>query len=360
MNQPHLPIHDGDADALNAYLDGLTGFDTAPTTDVSPDLQTAVTRLYALAAAAGPLHSEEQPMNATTAADYSLESIITPSPIRRAPLRSFWTRSSRIAQIASTAAIVLLTLLASLGVFRAFDPSGGNGDRERFIGAVPLATLPDDAVTSSIPYPTAEECTATPRTREEVASILRTPPDTELSVSPEPKQAPDQATADDILATYRQFAACTQKGFYHMLSADLVTEDNVFYLVYFGPFFGSMPAAESDAEIEWTLNQMEASWSAMIPERGATPAPSPIAGDGFNFNAVPTIFLEDLTLYGSTSPNSARPRQVTATAYWVDRETKQVLFYPPRAVLFYEIDGRWVIAGEWVMEDEWGPRGPAI
>ncbi len=139
MNQNHFQDQDQHAEALNAYLDGLTSFAPAPPTDLSPDLQAAVTRLFALAAAAGPLDDrQEHPLHTTTASPLSLEPITARTPNRHPTLRRLWTHSFGMAQIASTAAVVLLTVLASFGVFRAFDPSGGgstsghgSGDNDR-------------------------------------------------------------------------------------------------------------------------------------------------------------------------------------------------------------------------------------
>jgi hypothetical protein len=370
----HQPAPDrdavGDADALNAYLDRLTGAQSEPAGDLSPDLRQAATQLFALAAVAGPPDSanptQESTMNANALSPLSLDPVTTrpratrPPTTRPSSIRRLWTRSSRAAQVASTAAVVLFTLLASLGVFRAFDPSGGDGDK--FYGAVPVATVPDDAVTSSIPYPTAAECTATPRTREEVAAILRTPPADPTWGGYEPGDTPDKATADEVLATYRHWQACALKGSYYEFSAELMTDEAVRHQFYGNPnlSYGSPDFAKefeplSDAAIDELLDvfDREMAVDAATPSSAATPFPD-VEG------AILTMFPEDMNVGSPYSPLPAGQIQIPGTpipgspqqyiharAYWVEDGTREIQILAPTRVVFANADGQWLVAGTW-------------
>ncbi len=362
---------DADADALNAYLDQLTGAPGKPVGELSPDLRHAATHLFALSAVAGPLDAtkltKESTMNATATSPLSLDPFTTlpratRQPTTRPPsLRRLWTHSSRAAQVASTAAVVLLTLLASLGVFRAFDPSGGDGDGEGFYRAVPVATVPDDAVTSSIPYPTTAECTATPRTREEMAALLRTPPsetgwDTNVF-----SKTPNQATADEILAIYRHLQACTLISPYHRYSAELMTDEGIRFEVYNGPF-DTLPQPLEEAEIEQALALFDeaATYNATLGNmvQVTNALGTPIAAAQFDKYPVPTIFPEDLYIAdielsspASPSPNPGSPTEIRAHAYRVEPTTREVLLLPPLTIIFSFEDGRWLVTGQRVQTE---------
>lgn len=373
MNQNHFQDQDQHAEALNAYLDGLTSFAPAPPTDLSPDLQAAVTRLFALAAAAGPLDNrQEHPLHTTTASPLSLEPITARTPNRHPTLRRLWTHSSGMAQIASTAAVVLLTVLASFGVFRAFDPSGGgsgNGHSsgDKTYGAVPIATVPDNAVTSSLPYPTTAECTAKPRTRGEIAAILRTAPS-----GPDPGRntsvfgdSPDQATVDDVFATFRHWQACRLIGPYHAYSAELMTEDGIRYEVY-GNLVGTHSQPYSEAEIEQALTMLDEG-AADFPVDGlmrpvTNASGTPTAWAQLDKFAVQTIFPEDMAFWdwgsalvfdeasalATPNPNPVGRTEIRAYSYMVQPMTREVQISPPQTVFFALENGRWLVIGQWV------------
>lgn len=349
-----------DAELLDAYLDQLTGAaSAAPSEALSPEIRNTAVRLFALARVAGPLDSpaptEEHPMATLPAAASPLAlnpSTTYRSPARPAAIRRFWTRSSRVSQATATAAVVLLTLLASLGFFRAIAPSGGDGDGDGFYGAVPVATVPEDAVTSSIPYPTADECTATPRTREEVVEILRTPPLNWHEIRH--LSAPDRATADDVMATFRHWQACKIKGLYYEFSAELMTEDAVRFAVYGPPFSGSRyqdppPEPLSREAIEGFLDFRAGKILGLSASGTPIPAPSPVppSTEPVLSGQVPTIFPEDLTVATVRPVVVPGSDLVHAEAYIVDLETNEIVVRDPENVLFAKNDGRWQIAATW-------------
>jgi len=363
MNRTHVHDHNQDhnAEALNAYLDGLTSFDPAPITDLSSDMHAAVTRLYALAAAAGPHHDrQEHPLNATTAAPLSIDPITVPTPRRSRTLRRVWTHSSGMAQVAATATVILLTVLASFGVFRAFAPSGGgygNGEGEDLHGAVPVATVPEDTVTSSLPYPTTAECTATPRTREEMTALLRTPPSVLGWNTSNPTQNPDQATSDEILALYRHWQACTLVSPYHRYSAELMTDEGIRFEVYNGPF-NTLPKPLTDAAIEQHLAEFDLAATSNATPGGTmhqvtNATGTPVALAQVDKFPVSTIFPEDLYFsHVDLAVSAGSPAELGgslelfATAYQVNPTTREVLIRQPDNVAFAVVDGRWLVIAE--------------
>jgi len=112
----------------------------------------------------------------------------------------------------------LLIVVVIALAFTAFDPNGigdrnrsnDTGDSPGSFGGVPNATPAVTAQTSSIPYPTADECTVEV-TREELIQDLQdanTAPEPELCHF-EARVKPTEQQAQAIMKTYREWQACS-------------------------------------------------------------------------------------------------------------------------------------------------------
>ncbi len=90
-------------------------------------------------------------------------------------------------------------------------PQDDDGDTNAL---VPVATVPADLETSSIPYPTADECVVEPMTREEVIEHFQM---ANMATAPESAHyerpiEPSDEDAAAIMRTFREWQACGLNG----------------------------------------------------------------------------------------------------------------------------------------------------
>lgn len=378
----HFHNDDDQHDALNDYLEAHVGFPPADSRagQLAPDMRDAVEEFLDLAERAGAIpgtHSQQgtPAMNATLPVSGALPAT-APKQSRRRTQPSLtlpaWTRHLHM-----LSSVLLIAAVAALS-FAAFGPNGiggggdGTGDGPGQFAAVPIATVPDDAVTSSIPYPTADECTVEPidydTDYDSVLSQLRVanavPRQTMALGNPNHPYSPSDQEAGAIMQAYREVQACWQRGPQYV--AQLITgygQLNVFDL---------LPRQPNDEPLtEGQLIQIATFWflnedPAFLIEENAPREPQPAVAspDGFpetpgtvdhgemgtpftsDATAAPvaygtgdgpvwTIFPEDITMY--------RPDVAAAQAYFVDPVTREVQIVTPETIWFFNDNGQWKI-----------------
>lgn len=346
-------------DALHDYLDTLVG--TPPPDsragNLDPELRNDVDRFFDLTERAGmvPGDTRRPTMNVTLPVSTAL-----PTPQRRRRTRGGVTLPAwaRHLNVISTGMLIVAVIAF---VFVAFDSNdsgnNGTGDGPNLNGAVPIATVPDDAETSSIPYPTADECTVEV-TREELIADIQ-----EANVATEPERQmyeraiePSDEARQTIMQTFREWQACawdTQGyGFAYQiqLQTPWFTANSlpVFYNSSKGAIERPISQETIEAYADVLLQPEEAATPPVIVEAGtplsmaeeesagqvpfppdATPA---VVEEGRSF---PTIFAEDIVITG--------PDTAIAQAHFVNERTREVTSITPLTFGFVEVDGQWLI-----------------
>ncbi len=351
--------HDDQHDALNDYLDSLadTPSDGSLAENLDPALRDGVDRFLGLAEQAGmrpgtSTQPRRSTMNATLPAS-------TPLPIpRRKPRRRLtppaWTRHLHLL---STGLLIVAVIALTYAVFSANGPGGGGGgDDSGNFATVPFATVPDDAETSSIPYPTTEECTVEPMTREELVTHLE---EANTATAPEFKRyeraiEPTQEESEAIMAAYRQWQACSVGGINVAAQLELQTP---WYTANSLPVFynyqtGAIERPINDDEIQeyadilLTGNDHAAiaqvtAVAATPPSEEATQSGLPIPADATPFafeggRSFPTIFAEDIVITG--------PDTAYAKVYFVNQNNGEISPDSPSVTYgFVKVDGQWLI-----------------
>lgn len=226
-------------------------------------------------------------------------------------------------------------------------PQDGDGDTNAL---VPVATVPVDLETSSIPYPTADECVVEPMTREEVIqhfqmANMATAPE---SASYEQAIEPSGEDVAAIMQTFREWQAC---GLNERALAYPMQFETPWYTANQSPLFYQNGRPVSDEMIEaWAdvaLTDEAAPWDTPIyepatpPAEPATPAPLPIpenatpAAAAPGGNSYPTMFPEDIIIIG--------PDTAIATVYFVNPETREVSVSGLFTLEFVKVDGQWLV-----------------
>jgi hypothetical protein len=272
---------------------------------------------------------------------------VTRSRRRHAPALPGWRQHLHLLSTALVfAAVIALAVIA----FTAGRPGDGD-DGSRLNGVVPATAVPDDAESSSIPEPTAEECTVDPMTRDDVirhltASNTATAPDIRLYEQP---IQPSDEEALAIMQTFREWQAC--QGQPHRLRLQTpwftLNHDATVFSDSQGndirPVSDEAIAEAADAHMAGDI-YLPAGQPGTPPPTptepaivtippGATPASRPPEGRSF-----PTIFAEDIVITG--------PDRATATAYLANTETQEVVPDTPDLHFeFVRVDGAWLIDG---------------
>lgn len=352
MNRDHDPNEsNAESDALNAWLDRLNGWHDGPPATPSPEMRRTVDRLFTLAATAEQDETANRTRKEPTMTTAPMHLPIVGDPDRtgrsnviRHRIRQ-WTQPMHVL---STAALIVL---AFAGVFFAVTngtrhDGGGNGNDGGLYGAVPLATVPANAIYA----PKAADCTATPRSKEELKRILRTPPDPASTLTDaRQSQGPvDSATAKQIMTTFQQFQACTLRGTAYRFSASITTDEAVRLYFYGEPVYGKPNPAMSPPEISARVDNIDVGYTAdgtPVTRQAATASPAPSA------STVLTLFPGDIVLRSGVpqeSTPSATPAPnngpvIVATAYWVNPDTREVQIQPSYQMTFVNVNGQWLI-----------------
>lgn len=366
-NDPH--------DALNDYLDAHTGFAPADSRagELDPDVRDGVERFLDLAERAGAIpgattQRRRPAMNATLPVGGSLSTPARAARKKRPNLTlPTWTRHLHMV---STGLLMLAVVALSFAAFGPNSPGGGgddngdgSGDGSGQFAAVPVATVPDDAVTSSIPYPGPEECTVEPMAREELIARIQ-----EANVATEPELQlyersiePSDEDAEAIMQTFRESQACSwdTQGFGFAYEMQLQTP---WYTANHLPVFYNYelstierPISEEEIEAYADVLLTEATPVATsgtppqmqeeeVPEQLPIPdGATPVVLEGGR--AFQTLFAEDIIIIG---PNTA-----TAQLYFVDEKTREVQVSDPLVLEFVKVDGQWLLHSS----REGGPQG---
>lgn len=356
--------HDSDPhDALNDYLDLLAGAPPPGSRagDLDPELRDDVDRFFDFAER--PDMVPEQPrrpdMNATLPASTALASS-NRNP-RRGVGMPAWTQHLHLV---STGLLIVAVVALTFAVFSNGSLNGGNdgtGDGPNLNGAVPLATVPDDAHGASVAYPGPEECTVEPMTRDEIVAHLQ-----EANVATAPQHEryehsiePSTEEADAIIQTFREWQACglhtseTGPAYQLQLQSPWFSANQLPVFFDYGLGVVQRPIGEDEIEAYADAllsddpaddaNTNEAPVYGTPPELHheiATPdviplpdGATPIVFEGGR--SFPMVFAEDI---GITGPDTAY-----AQVYFVDEKTGAV---SPGLVLnfgFVKVDGQWVI-----------------
>lgn len=357
--------HDSDPhDALNDYLDALAGVPTADTRagDIDPDLRDGVDRFFALAEQAGATprasNRTEPPTMSTNLTLPASGAIAAPKP---RPRRRFappaWTRHLHAASTALLIAMVIALAVALFGA-NGIGPNGDTGDGEPSgnLAAVPLATVESEAETSSIPYPTADECTIEVSRDEIVADIKAANMATQQEYARyERAIEPSAEDVQAIMQTFREWQACSVGGLNVAAQLDLQTPWFTSHQlpVFYNYETGAIERPISEEKIQEYADILLGNDHAAIaqvtavaatppatPEE-ATPSGLPIPANATPIafeggRSFPTIFAEDIVITG--------PDTAYAKVYFVDETTGEVTADAPRVRYgFVKVDGQWLI-----------------
>jgi hypothetical protein len=357
--------HDSDPhDALNDYLDSLAGATPADSRagNLDPDLRDGVDRFFDLAEQAGATpRASTRTEQSTMATNVTLPASSMLQPSRRAARRFTPPAWTRHLHLASTALLIAAVIALS---FAAFGPNGlgrngGNGDREPSgnLAAVPVATVEPGAETSSIPYPTAAECTIEVTRDEVVADIQAANMATQQEYARyEQAIEPSAEDAQAIMQTFREWQACSAGG--HNMAAQLELQTPWFTSQQLPVFYNyqdgrvERPISEEklqeyadilmDGDDRDAIAQVTAvaATPPAMPE-AATPIGLPIPSDATPISleggrSFPTIFAEDIVITG--------PDTAYAKVYFVNEKTGEVTVDAPRVRYgFVKVDGQWLI-----------------
>lgn len=365
----HFHNDNDQRDALNDYLEAHVGFPPANSRadQLDTDMRGAVEEFLDLAERAGVIpaaqsHQRRSAVNATLPISGAL-----PAPTRSTQRnRPSFTLPAWTRHLHMLSTVLLIVVVAALS-FATFGPNGiggggsnGSGDGPGMFAAVPVATVPEDAVTSSIPYPTADECTIEPMTREEliqhyqeanVASqedwLLRDHPLDELASNP------SEEDAQTIMQTYRQWQAC---GLVELGPAyQMQLETPLFTANQSALFYDHEPSVSDEVIEGWVDDFILTGESPYIPATPPSdigplgtpivieelPAGVPVPGsatpvvDETGGGAYPTIFPEDIVMLGDD--------HAMAMVYFVDPVTREVAVISPLTYWFENVDGKWKV-----------------
>lgn len=344
--------HNRNIDALNDYLDSLAGTPPAESRagDLDPDLRDGVDRFFELAEAARAVPRATTDSGRSDMTTTLPVSTITPMP--RSSRRPGSTLPNWTQHLHLLSTVLMFGAVIALAVIAAASYQAGDGDDgTRLNGAVPVATVPGDDEPSSIPEPTAEECTVDPMTRDDVIQHLTesntaATPDVSLY---EPFVQPSDEEAQGIMQTFREWQACQGQPSRLRLQTPWFTlnHDSTVFRDAEGndlrPVSDEAIAEAADAHMASDVYVPEGQPGTPPPApaeqdtvpipAGATPAARPPEGRSF-----PTIFAEDIVITG--------PDRATATAYFVNTETREVVPDTPDLHFeFVRIDGQWFIDG---------------
>jgi hypothetical protein len=365
--------HDSDPrEALNDYLDSLAGSPPAESRagDLDPDLRDGVDRFFALAEQAGvapraTTRTERLTMATNLTLPASSATTAPPRASRRRRSRPRWTEHLHLA---STALLVVTVIALAVALFNTNGTGpnggvGGNGGPNGNLAAVPLATVPPDAESSSILYPTADECTVEPMTLDELIAYLE-----EANTATAPKleryERPIEASPEDaeaIMAKYREWQACSQGESIYTPALHLQTP--WYSANSLGVFYNyeeeriDRPVSEAKlqdyAEILLAGPEADPAAVAQVTVVAASPPASPPAIPGhdaarlplpagatpaapeYGGNGIPALFPEDIVLTG--------PDTAVARIYFVVPETGEVMAVTPQMYEFVRVDGEWLI-----------------
>ncbi len=355
----HFHDDNDQRDALNDYLDAHTGFAPADSRadEVDPDMRECVEEFLDLAERAGAIpRAHSQPgrpaMNTTLPTSGTVAGPTRTNQRKRRDITlPTWTRHLHM-----VSTVLLIAAVAALS-FVAFGPNGigngdgnGTGDGPGQFAAVPVATVPDDAETSSIPYPSFDECEVEPMTRDEIiqhlneANVATMPdhPKYEVGIEPSVQEA------EAIMHVFRQDQACGQRGGGFQYTMQF---QSPWYIANMTPIFrtpdGGNLRPVSDEVIEdyadvLVTDHEEATPMATIgtpPPMPTQPARLPIPDDGTPVvheggGGSPTIAPEDIVITG--------PDTAIARAYFVNETTREVSVSTPLTYGFVNVDGQWL------------------
>lgn len=274
----------------------------------------------------------------------------TTAPVTRASHRPRlalpgWTQHLHLLSTA-----LLITAVIALAVIAFQSDRVGNGGGSQLNGAVPVATVPDDAESSSIPEPTRAECSVTPLTRDEVIqhfteSNTATAPDVVLYEQPiEPTAEQSRA----IMGTFRAWQACQGTGAELRFQTPWYTANGLGLVFHDADGRDIRPLSDPEiarATDAWLtdLATPAAQLGTPVPE-ATQPEIVPVPADATPVTRasgsrnVATIFAEDIVITG--------PDRATATAYFVDTTTRQIVPDGPALQFdFVNVDGQWLIDG---------------
>jgi hypothetical protein len=352
--------HDSDPhDALNDYLDALAG---APPADsragaLDRDLRDDVDRFFALAARAGATTRTEQP---TMTTNLTLPASGAPAAPRRASRhrRSLPSWTAHL-HVASTALLVITVIALAVALFGSNGIGRNSGTSEGEpngnLAAVPLATVEPGAETSSIPFPTAAECT-TEVSRDEIVADIQAANMATHQEYERYAQAIEPSTEDAqaIMQTFREWQACSVGGLNVAAQLELQTprftsqQLPVFYDYQTGAIERPISEAKIQEYADILLGDDHAAIAQVTvvvgtpPSRSeaATPSGVPIPANATPITfegggSFPTIFAEDIVI---TGPDTAYAR-----AYFVNEATGDVTPGTPLTYGFVKVDGEWLI-----------------
>jgi len=227
-------------------------------------------------------------------------------------------------------------------------PQDDDGDTNAL---VPVATVPADLETSSIPYPTADECVVEPMTRDEVIQHFQM---ANMATAPESAYyergiEPSDEDVAAIMQTFREWQACGLNG---RAPAYGMQFESLWYTANQSALFYQNERPVTDEMIDdWAdvILADEAAPSgtpmgepATPPALPATPARLPLPENATPVMApprsafFPTIFPEDIIITG--------PDTAIATVYFVNPETREVSVSSGQLIYgFAKVDGQWLI-----------------
>lgn len=371
----HFHNDDDQHDALNDYLEAHVGFPPADSRagQLAPDMRDTVEEFLDLAERAGAIPSAQSQqrrpaMNATLPVSGALPAT-APKQSRRRTQPSL-TLPAWIRHLHMLSTVLLIAAIAALS-FAAFGPNGiggdnngGTGDGPDMFSAVPIATVPDGTESSSIPYPTPDECTVEPMTRVEViehlneanalASQGNSVPVVDVPTY-ERNLVPTDEQAQAIMQTYREYQACGLEG--RALAYRMQLETPRYTSDQLALFYLNEPPVSDELIKEWADIVVSAEDVQAAPMTATgTPSPDPATPIGLPIpagatpvvyesgRASPTIFAEDIDIVG--------PDIAVAEAYFVNPETGEVRTTTPLTFWFKNVDGQWLL--HWYSEGRLG------
>lgn len=357
--------HDSDPhDALNDYLDSLAGAPPADSRagDLDPDLRDGVDRFFDLAEQAGldprATTRTEQPTMATNLTlPASGATAVPPTRSRRRRSLPRWTEHLHLVSTALLIATVIALAVALFGANGIGRNSGtGEGEPNGNFAAVPLATVEPDTETSSIPFPTADECMIEVSRDEVVADIQAANMATQKEYQRyERAIQPSTEDAQGIMQTFREWQACSVGGINVAAQLELQTpwftanSLPVFYNYQTGAIERPISEDQIQEYADILLGDDPAAIDQVTPVYATPPAmpaeatpngvPIPENATPITFEggrSFPTIFAEDIVITG--------PDTAYAKAYFVDEMTGEVNADAPSVTYgFVKVDGQWLI-----------------
>jgi len=223
---------------------------------------------------------------------------------------------------------------------------------------VPVATVPADLETSSVPYPTADECVVEPMTREEVIQHfqLANTATAPQSVYYERAIEPSDEDAAAIMQTFREWQACGLNG---RAPAYGMQFESLWFTANGSALFYHNGRPVSDEMIaDWANIMVTDEADLVLADEADQGTPSPVTGTPTSLPAsparlplpenatpvaresarafFPTIFPDDIVITG--------PDTAVARVYFVDPETRDISVASGQVTYgFVKVDGQWLI-----------------